>query len=241
MILGFEIASDYGHFSHPATIYSSLTYPVPPKTTVMGMLGAVAGLAKMDVYDKESYEPLNKIKYSVVIKQLDGKMNFCFNGIKNALPSIDLKNGVQKVTQRKQFYRELLIAPRYEIFIDFTDIEHSEIINTIAENLSNNRSHYQLYMGINFCLASVKYIGIFEKPVQNHSDDYVKINSFIHLNEKFRIEPDKNYTDIRMATTISKGRIFGGYTNLLVETTGQSILCECKEFTQLDNRNLAFI
>lgn len=241
MILGFEIASDYGHFSHPATIYSSLTYPLPPKTAVMGMLGAIAGLAKLDEYNQKGYECLNAIKYSIVIKQLKGKQNFCFNGVKNALPSIDIQKGVQNVKQRKQFYRELLVAPAYEIYADLTEVDDSSTVNAIKENLGQNRSQYQLYMGVNFCLASLKFINFFETAECKQTHDFVDIHSFIRLTDEFRIEPDKNYTDIRTATTVSKGRIFGGFTDLLVETAGKTIRSIPSEYRSVNGKNLVFI
>ena len=56
-IIAFRLFGDYAHFSHPETIYSSLTYPVPPKTTIMGFLAAVIG--------EEGYHKLSDIKYSV--------------------------------------------------------------------------------------------------------------------------------------------------------------------------------
>jgi CRISPR-associated protein Cas5h len=55
-IVAFMLRGDYAHFSHPATIYSSLTYPVPPKTAIMGFLGALIG--------EEKPHKLSKIKYS---------------------------------------------------------------------------------------------------------------------------------------------------------------------------------
>ena len=73
-IVAFRLFGDYAHFSHPATIYSSLTYPVPPKTTIMGFLGAVIG--------EEEYFKLSNIQYSVKIDRQILKKSFVFNGIK---------------------------------------------------------------------------------------------------------------------------------------------------------------
>jgi CRISPR-associated protein Cas5h len=48
-ILVFDIFAPYGHFKIPYTITSPLTFPVPSKTSVYGILGAIMGL------DKKSY------------------------------------------------------------------------------------------------------------------------------------------------------------------------------------------
>jgi len=231
MIIEFDFWADYGHFSHPATIYSSLSYPIPPKTTLMGFLASVGGLNSV-----KEYEFLNKIKYSCIITNLDGKENFCFNGVKDALPSI--KNTQQHVKQRKQFYRELLVNPKYKVFIDFSACldESWQII----ENLKNHISLYQAYMGINLCLANFEFIAE-HKSQLIINDKSVAINSFVTLETSFDIEFDKNYSDVRMANTIEKDRVFGGFSDLLVELGGKTILANPKEYWLVNNYKLTMI
>ncbi len=242
MIICFKMWADYGHFSHPATIYSSLTYPIPPKTTVMGMLGAIIGLDKMDIVNpsaQNNYNLLNKMQYSVIIKQLKGKKNFTFNGVKNALPSIKPKLYVQKIKQRKQFYRELLINPSYEIYLDFSRLD-SEIVFKIIKNLQTKKSIYPLYMGINFCLANFEYVGDFSAKLVN-ADNFVDIHSFVPLPANFKIEPNRTYSDIRIATSIDNGRLFGNFKDLLVETTGKPIKVQVNQYYNINEKNLIFI
>jgi len=242
MITCFKMWADYGHFSHPATIYSSLTYPIPPKTTVMGMLGAIVGLDKMDIVKSDiqsNYNFLNKIKYSVVIEQLKGKKNFIFNGVKNALPSIKSNCYIQKIKQRKQFYRELLINPSYEIYLDLSELDNEKEAK-IIENLKTKKSLYSLYMGINFCLANFEYIGDFTSKSID-TDNFVDIHSFVPLPANFKIEPDRAYSDIRIATSIDNERIFGDFKDLLVETTGKPIRVQIKQYKNINGKNLIFI
>lgn len=231
MIIEIDFWADYGHFSHPATIYSSLTYPIPPKTVVMGFLGAVGGLASI-----EEYKFLNSIRYSVKINQIEGKENYCFNGVKDALPSV--KNYQQNIKQRKQFYRELLINPSYKLFIDFSEcLEESKVI---IENLKNHIALFQPYMGINLCLANFEFIAEHSSIVKQ-SNDFIPIDSFVTLGTKFEIEFDKNYSDIRMATLIEKERVFGGFSDLLVELNGRAIFAQPKEYVSINNYNLIFV
>ncbi|KIM05661.1 MAG: hypothetical protein KU29_09815 [Sulfurovum sp. FS06-10] len=231
MIIEIDFWADYGHFSHPATIYSSLTYPIPPKTAVMGFLGAVGGLASI-----EEYKFLNVIQYSVKINQIEGKANYCFNGVKDALPSI--KNYQQNIKQRKQFYRELLINPSYKLFIDFSAcLEESK---EIIENLKNHIALFQPYMGINLCLANFEFISEHSSQVKQGSD-FIAIDSFVTLDTKFEIEFDKNYSDIRMPMYIEEQRIFGGFSDVLVELNGKVILAKPKEYISIDNYNLMFV
>lgn len=230
MVVGIEIRADFGHFSHPATIYSSLTYPVPPKTTAMGMLGAIFGV--------EEYLFLNDIKYACVVKNLEGKRNFCFNGIKDALKELNLEKAGSGFSKgRKQFYRELLINPSYEIYVDLSSIDTKES-KRLIELLQSGKSMYQLYMGINFCLAEYRFLGEFSAQ-ESKNDAY--IDSFIPLESDFTIESGKSYTDIRFATTISSGRIFGGFSDFLVETNGQAIQCKNIAHSEVNGKRVVFI
>jgi len=233
MIIGFDFQADYGHFSHPATIYSSLTYPVPPKTAIIGVLAAIAGIG-----DIASYRFLNDIRYSVVIKKLDGKKNFSFNGVKDALPSIKMNEGFQRIRQRKQFYRELLIAPEYRVYVDFSACR--EDVTNIMENIKNHRAMYPVYMGINFCLADFTFTGEYEGPAVSNQE-YISIDSFIPLDTPFEIEPEKNYSDIRMPTTIEPERIFGGFSDLLVELSGKPLLAAPESYHRVGDHNVVFI
>jgi len=231
MIIEIDFWADHGHFSHPATIYSSLTYPIPTKTAIMGFLGAVGGLE-----DINAYHFLNTISYSIKINEIRGKENYCFNGVKDALPSV--KGHRQHIKQRKQFYRELLIKPSYKIFIDFSAcLEESK---EIIENLKNHIALFQPYMGINLCLANFEFIAQHEDTVCENSE-YLAIDSFITLDMKFEIEFDKNYSDIRMPLSIEEGRIFGKFRDCLVELNGNSILAKPKKYSRVGSYNLVFL
>ena len=99
-MVAFKLTGDYAHFSHPATIYSSLTYPIPPKTAIMGFLGAVIG--------EEEHYKLSTIGYSVKVNKSIVKKSFVFNGIKFALSSnMHIKEG-------QRLINENLLLPAYD-------------------------------------------------------------------------------------------------------------------------------
>ena len=228
MIIEVDFWADFGHFSHPATIYSSLTYPIPPKTAVIGFLAAVGGL-----HDVREYQFLNNIKYAVKINHLKGKANYSFNGIKDALPSI--KGTLQRVKQRKQFYRELLVEPSYKLFIDFSACD--ERSETIMQNLKEHKSLFQPYMGINLCLANFRYIGE-HKAETVTNDTFVPMDSQVPLDIPFEIDTDKNYSDIRIPMFVEEERIFGRFSDFLVELNGKTILAKPQTYTKAGSYNL---
>ena len=193
------------------------------------MLGAIAGL--------DDYYGLNAMRYSVVVEQLEGKRQFCFNGIKDALKELDPKKGGGFRKGRKQFYRELLLQPHYSIYCDLRDVEDS-LRRQVVASLQKELAHYPLYMGVNFCLAQYRYLGEFEPKPKRQEE--VWIDSVIPLDYDFVIEPNKQYTDVRMARSVREGRLFGDFADYLVETTGQPILCKNVEFDVVGEKKIVW-
>jgi len=212
-IIAFKLRGDYAHFSHPATIYSSLTYPIPPKTTIMGFLGAIIG--------EEAYFKLQNILYSVKVDCEIVKKSFVFNGIKFALSSnIHIQEGYQNAKEKKQFYRELICAPQYTIFLNLKDLDEG-YQGKIIDALKNHQTKFTPYLGINFCIADFEWMDI--KDATKLEDTICKIDTFTRKEDfEFDIE---NYnvklTTANMACGVEKDRIFKDFQEFIVEISGK--------------------
>ena len=210
--VAFKLTGDYAHFSHPATIYSSLTYPIPPKTAIMGFLGAVIG--------EEEYHKLNDIKYSIKVNRAIVKKSFVFNGIKFALSSnMHLKEGYQNSSEKKQFYRELICFPSYTVFIDLSALK-SDYQEKIQTYLREHKTAFTPYLGINFCLADFEWIEI--ENIKKIEDDLCEIDTFTLKDDfVFDIENyDVKLTTAHMASGVEKERVFKDFQEFIVEIGG---------------------
>lgn len=210
--VAFKLTGDYAHFSHPATIYSSLTYPIPPKTAIMGFLGAVIG--------EEEYYKLGDIKYSIKIDRPIVKRSFVFNGIKFALSSnMHIKEGYQNSSEKKQFYRELICSPSYTVFLDLSAL-CSDYHNKIKSYIKEHKTAFTPYLGINFCLADFEWIEI--EKIEKVKEAVCKIDTFTRI-EDFEFDI-KNY-DVKLTTAniacgVEKGRVFKDFQEFIVEIGG---------------------
>lgn len=215
-IVAFKLKGDYAHFSHPATIYSSITYPIPPKTAIMGLVGAIIG--------KEDYVALRDMKYSVKIDRKFSKKSFVFNGIKNALSSnMKLKEGYQNSSEKKQFYRELICKPSYTIFLDLKSL-HVEIKKKIIEHLKEHKSVFTPYLGINFCIANFEWIEI-EKCKKIEAKECKVSTSLLQKDFIFDALSHKiKLTTARMACDCEEGRVFKDFRDFIVELNGGNFL-----------------
>jgi len=213
-IIAFRVTGDYAHFSHPATIYSSLTYPIPPKTAIMGFLGALIG--------EEEHYLLNAILYSVKVNKEIVKRSFVFNGIQKALSaSMHIKEGYQDASKKKQFYRELICSPSYTIFIDLSKLDklnREAIVSAIREH----KTKFTPYLGINFCIADFEWIEI--EQLKKIEESISEVNTFT-LKEDFEFDIE-NYgaklTTANMACSVEEHRVFKDFKEFIVEIGGKN-------------------
>lgn len=212
-IIAFRLFGDYAHFSHPETIYSSLTYPVPPKTTIMGFLAAVIG--------EEGYYKLSDIKYSVKVDSPILKKSLIFNGIKFALSSnMHLKEGYQNSGDKKQFYRELICNPSYVVFLDIGGLD-KELQERIVKNLKGHKTAFTPYLGINFCIADFEWIDV--KEVNEVKERECEINTLATADE-FIFESGNakaKLSTFKMPCDVEEGRFFKDFQDFVVEINGQ--------------------
>lgn len=218
MLIAFDLWGDYAHFSHPATIYSSLSYPIPPKTTIMGFLGAIIGLAE--------YEKLSDLKYSVKLNTPLKKKTMIFNGVKFALSSsMKLEYGYQDSSEKKQFYKELICNPNYTIYLNLKNLDKS-FQDKIYKNIKEHKSVYTPYLGVNFCIADFKF-----KEIQNFSrinDEQTYVSSFV-LESDFIFDKDNFSTKLAsytMPCAVESGRIFKEFKNFIVEINSGKLLAK---------------
>ncbi len=214
--VAFRLTGDYAHFSHPATIYSSLTYPIPPKTAIMGFLGALIG--------EENHYRLRDIKYSIKVEKAIVKRSFVFNGIQKALSSsMHIKEGYQDATKKKQFYRELICSPSYAIFLDLSELQ-KDYREKIIKALKSHTTKFTPYLGINFCIADFEWIEI--EHLEKLEDEVCEVSTFT-LKDDFEFDME-NYgvqlTTANMACDVEEHRIFKDFKEFIVEIGGENTI-----------------
>lgn len=211
-IVAFKLIGDYAHFSHPATIYSSLTYPVPPKTAIMGFLGAIIG--------EEEYYKLGDIKYSIKINHMVSKKTMIFNGIKFALSTnMHVKEGYQDASEKKQFYKEMIKNPEYIVFLNLENLDERYKSDIIA-NLREHKCKFTPYLGVNFCIADFEWIEIKDCFAINENDS--EIDTFCLIDDFIFQNLDTRLTTARMACACEEGRIFKDFRDFVIEINTQN-------------------
>ena len=106
----------------------------------------------------------------------------------------------------KPIYRELLINPKYFVFIKNFKYE-----GKIKEYLQSHKSSFALYMGNSEFAAN--YDNIELQRAQVKSD---RLDSFTKHNQLIKFEPGKKYTNMYAATKSYGNRQYKDYQNLVI-------------------------
>src|SRR6056297_2513109 len=114
-LLVFDIWADYAHFKKYYTTTSPLSFSIPPKTTLYGIVGAILGLDKKEYLN---YFQQGRAKIGIEIKRPIKKTRISLN-------LIDTKKArlMSRIDTRTQIKTEFLKDVKYRIYFYHQDIE----------------------------------------------------------------------------------------------------------------------
>lgn len=169
-IVVFDIHGKFAHFRKFYTNSSSLTYGVPPRTTIAGMIAAILGLERDSYYDKFSSERLK-----IGVRKLSGtkKLLQTLNYLK-ATSSSELINP----KDHTQVPFEILMGENnlgYRIYLSYEEVD---LLNEIEERLKDNRVFFPPYLGSASFSCRLSYIDTFEGE-SCVDEDYTSISTVL--------------------------------------------------------------
>ncbi|MBU1667077.1 CRISPR-associated protein Cas5 [bacterium] len=233
-IVAFELRGNFASFADPLGISNTFSLPMPTKTAIAGIIGAMIGID-----DVKSDEDLYDFKYSIVSLNPLVKQTFSQNFIADYTSSVKskfdkIKKG-EKVIESPSFVkpkptnRELLINPKYIVIV-----EHSHYYQKLEQNLKNRTPKYPIYLGNSEFAGTFEYLEI--ETIKSLEGDHIQVNSIFP--QEYEIESfDLNsiYTTVRMATKVEKGsfdnnRKYSNYQTV-VFSTGTTTLKKCQYYS----------
>lgn len=229
--LVFDIKGDYGHFRKFYTTSSPLTFSIPPRTTVCGIIGALIGL------DKEEY-----LKY---FKKTDAKIAIqILNPVNKSRVSynlIDTKTAkmYSQIKNRTQVTFELVKNPGFRIYFSH---ENNDVYQKVKKFLEEGKNYYTLSMGLSEFIAEFEYKGEMEvNEITN--EDFVDIDTVVKYNENLKIEfeSNKEYFKDTMQNEMDENRVVTEYAKVLLERTGRPIKCITNYYLGSGDEKIVFL
>jgi CRISPR-associated protein Cas5h len=168
-VLVFDLTGDYAQFRKFFTNMSPLTFSIPPRTVISGILGAIAGIDKEE--NPEIYSTENSFVSLRILKPIK-KTKIAHNYLKTT----SLKM-FSRFDEHKPTNIEFLKDVGYRIYFSHQD---SVLYMRIKDLLEKHASFYTISLGISGCLANYNYIGEFDVE-KNRTNECVNIHSVIPM------------------------------------------------------------
>ncbi|PKP54645.1 MAG: type I-B CRISPR-associated protein Cas5 [Candidatus Altiarchaeales archaeon HGW-Altiarchaeales-3] len=222
-VLVFDVWGDYAHFRRFYTTTSPLSFPIPPRTALCGLIGTIIGLKKegndyLKYFSTESahiaLKLLNPIKKTVIAENL-----------------IDTKTargpGMNLITNRTQIRFEFLKDQKYRIYFYCADKEDI-VYQKLKHNLQQHKTVYTPCLGLSENIANYKFTGEFEINILPYEDDYISIDTVLPLlktskKEGIMFESEGEYFSIRMPIELNTERVVTKYGDIIFDRNGRPI------------------
>lgn len=223
--LVFDIWGDYAHFKKIYVTTSALTYSLPFKTTIYGLVGAIIGLDNkkngyLDYFDESNCQLAIQVIKPVRIQRININLSPKPGPIKD---------------NRKPTTMEYLVKPHFRIFFSHAN---DEIYNSLKENLEEKRTVYTPVLGLAHCLANFAFLGEYELKQESGSAmiDSILLKSSVKSldtstwNEnEIRVQEQTMYP-LEMNTT----REVTKRDNVLFDLNGNPIQAEVEQYYNLN-------
>jgi len=169
-VLAFDISSDYAHFRQPYSTTSSLTYAIPPRTAVLGIMGSILGIESGGFGKSEHVPKLenSNVRIGVRVMKPIEKVRFNMNY------SYTKADAATKNVLHIQVPVEMVKEPIYRLYIS----ADGAVFEKLESLVSNKECYYTPCLGITEFIATVKYIGTYKarilvKPQKIYSAIYM--------------------------------------------------------------------
>ncbi|MBZ4663994.1 MAG: cas5b [Caloramator sp.] len=186
-VLVFDMKGRFAHFRKFYTNSSSLSYLLPPRTTLMGIVAAIMGYERDSYYELLSSENLN---LSVRIMFKPRKIMQTLNYMK-----IENPKDVYKVKDHTQVPFEVIAAQNgsvlYRVYLNHKD---EEVYKIIKDKIATSRCEYPIYFGAAPFSASFEFVGEFEAENIEGTQEIVT-----PINKDFIEKLDFNFEDFTLA------------------------------------------
>jgi CRISPR-associated protein Cas5h len=189
-VLSFRLSGQFAAFRDPSVTSNQTVYYVPSKSAVIGLIGAILGIergnALTEIYGPEYIDLYTVTDIGIKFESVPKKITFFTN------------HRSLKEKKIKPFKKELLVAPRYTIFV--SSEKYFEKLHQIIESKS---FAYSPYLGHAYCpavidnLKNYNNIEIIKDPEDEKTSCVILDESETYKNDfELVLNPTDNNADI---------------------------------------------
>lgn len=185
-IISFTVSGAFAAFRDPSVTSNQTVYFIPPKSALVGLLGAMIGVERSnelgDAYGQNYLDFFKKTRIGLQLETENPKKVTMFTNHRSL-----------KEAKTKPFKTELLENPEYTIFVKTEEPFYSKLESA----LKKNQFKYSPYFGHAYCPASVSNVRFFdEEKIQNPEE---------HITKCVILDESETY-DIKFRFTLKKAK-----------------------------------
>lgn len=248
-IIVFEIEGEYGHFRKFNTTTSPLTYSIPPRTAIIGMIGAILGIEREQGVGRyqEGQVPLAELlspqraQIAVQVLRPIQKVSMAFN----LLDTEKAKSSFFNIKNRTQIEFELLKNPKYRIFLRW---DNGVLSDKLVQKLSTRSSHFTVCLGLSQLVATTSYVGTFSGSPLTSEEFHPVVSavkmSLLDPDMPFQLDSSRHfrYTSDTHPIYMTPDRLVLEYAEVLIEATGEPIWVKSNAIVSVDEfGNILFL
>lgn len=256
-LLIFDIYGEYGCFKKFYTTSSILTYDIPPKTSLNGIIGSILGYER----NSEEIKKLSEIKIGISIlnpvKKIHQGINWLNTKVKSKKIRPEITSFLEPISEFsvKDFYGfiglnknkpsslQLLKNPKFRIFVSD---EKFEDYDNFVHSIKNQFYHFSPYLGQSEFLCSVNFIDEVEsKKIQKEKMnkkvpiDSVIPQSFIKKSDdQFEIEISEATSIIVEQMPLKYEDDITQFHRVVYDKLGNSLTAHLREYYKISSSSL---
>jgi len=239
-LINFRLSGRFAHFLRAEASASALSYPVPPRTVILGILGAVLGLPK----DKPQIvlEPANIVISGKLPKTHWHRAKLrkdppaplpCF--IRKTQKS-DKNTAPEKATL---IFQEWLFEPSYTVWVSIPEPRHAEL----KSRLNKKQWYFSPSLGLSEMMANIEYLGLNEgMPLPKDTYDiqslFQREAGVLEVDQIF--DKELAVHSFRMPRTLTPDRIFSHCT-YFAECNAKPVPVETSQAYKIDDKVVMFL
>jgi CRISPR-associated protein Cas5h len=221
-LVSFKLNGRFGHFLRAEGGASALSYPIPPRTAILGILGAILGLPKDQ--PQVSLEPAS-IALTGKLPQTHWHKAKLRKDPPEVLPRTIKKTQKSEKTTKPEkatlISQEWLLNPEYTVWVAVPE----PYMNELEHRLKERRCHFQPSLGLSEMLAEVEYLKTAQAvplPEGRHLIRSVFPQTDAELDWNRIFETELVIHNLRMPRLVTPDRIFT-HASFFIERDGRPV------------------
>jgi len=240
-VLVFDVSGEYAHFRKFNTTTSPLTYSLPSRPVLAGMLGAILGVERETAPNvfPAGVTPVNELfhpQQAQIAVRLMRPVRKSRHGY-NLLDTSKQGSSFFNIKNRTQIEVEFLKDVRFRIYLQHAD---ETIFNNLYRRITTRNHHFTPYLGVAHCTATIDFVGLFKCQKLSNLTDVVAIHSAINISNLQSKDALKlsvgSFTVDTLPDIMLRNREVTRYVEIMIEKNAATIYARPHEFVQVNNQ-----